>query len=417
MTRTRNLSDLLDSNGDVKSDALDNTSSDLVDDTTPQLGGNLDVNSNSIVSTSNGDINITPNGTGSVVLDGLSYPQADGTNGQFMTTDGSGNLSFGDVTSVGGATGVDFNDSVKARFGTGNDLEIYHDGYSSKIVETGTGSLQLGGTSSVDILSGDLGEYLARFHDDGKVELRYDNTVRLETTSTGVAVTGDLQAGDSGNGSFKAVSGTYGSVEIDGGAHSGWEGYSIGGRSVFMHNNNVTTGIYNDVDNQWVFSAAHNGEAHVYHAGTSKAYAGSFGWGVNGAVWGYSEGSNNLRVNLTQGSAKFWTNIDGTGTVNSRDSYNVSSVTDVTTGVYRPIINNDMNSASWSASCISSNEAPYNISFPLLSGPTVGGSGSAARTTYKTAGQCQIRNYDPTSYSSYFTDKEDCDVQGFGDLA
>ena len=27
----------------------------------------------------------------------------------------------------GGATGVDFNDNVKARFGTGNDLEIYHD--------------------------------------------------------------------------------------------------------------------------------------------------------------------------------------------------------------------------------------------------------------------------------------------------
>lgn len=37
-------------------------------DTTPQLGGNLDVNGNSIVSTSNGNINITPNGTGAVVI-------------------------------------------------------------------------------------------------------------------------------------------------------------------------------------------------------------------------------------------------------------------------------------------------------------------------------------------------------------
>ena len=42
----------------------------LVDDTTPQLGGNLDVNGNSIVSASNGNINITPNGTGNVVLHG-----------------------------------------------------------------------------------------------------------------------------------------------------------------------------------------------------------------------------------------------------------------------------------------------------------------------------------------------------------
>lgn len=37
-------------------------------DTSPQLGGNLDVNGNSIVSTSNGNIKITPNGSGAVVI-------------------------------------------------------------------------------------------------------------------------------------------------------------------------------------------------------------------------------------------------------------------------------------------------------------------------------------------------------------
>ena len=71
---------------------------DLVNDTTPQLGGSLDVNGNSIVSVSNGDIAITPNGSGKVILDGLSHPTADGTNGQALVTDGSGNLSFGDVS-------------------------------------------------------------------------------------------------------------------------------------------------------------------------------------------------------------------------------------------------------------------------------------------------------------------------------
>src|SRR6056300_214908 len=70
---------------------------DLVNDTTPQLGGNLDVNGNSIVSVSNGNITFTPDGTGKVIVDGLSYPTADGTNGQALITDGSGNLSFGDV--------------------------------------------------------------------------------------------------------------------------------------------------------------------------------------------------------------------------------------------------------------------------------------------------------------------------------
>ena len=68
------------------------------EDTSPELGGNLDVETYSIVSNTNRDINITPDGTGSVVLDGLSYPQADGTAGQAITTDGSGNLTFSDVS-------------------------------------------------------------------------------------------------------------------------------------------------------------------------------------------------------------------------------------------------------------------------------------------------------------------------------
>tara|TARA_Y100001937_G_scaffold18412_1_gene25418 strand:+ start:357 stop:965 length:609 start_codon:yes stop_codon:yes gene_type:complete len=69
--------------------------SDLVDDTSPQLGGNLDVNGNSIVSASNANISITPNGSGKVIIDGLSHPTSDGSNGQAIVTNGSGTLSFG----------------------------------------------------------------------------------------------------------------------------------------------------------------------------------------------------------------------------------------------------------------------------------------------------------------------------------
>ena len=43
---------------------------DVVDDTTPQLGGDLDVNGHDIVSVSNGNIKILPNGAGKVILDG-----------------------------------------------------------------------------------------------------------------------------------------------------------------------------------------------------------------------------------------------------------------------------------------------------------------------------------------------------------
>ena len=81
----------------VTIDATGTGLADIVDDTTPQLGGNLDVNGNSIVSASAGNIAITPDTTGNLVLDGLNWPQADGSADQYIKTNGSGQLSFGDA--------------------------------------------------------------------------------------------------------------------------------------------------------------------------------------------------------------------------------------------------------------------------------------------------------------------------------
>ena len=78
---------------------LDNSVSfDIVNDVTPQLGGDLDVNGNSLVSVSDGDITFTPDGTGKVVISGLNFPTADGTADQVMKTDGAGNITFGEVS-------------------------------------------------------------------------------------------------------------------------------------------------------------------------------------------------------------------------------------------------------------------------------------------------------------------------------
>ena len=46
------------------------TMSDVVDDTSPQLGGNLDMNGSDIVTTSNADLELAPNGTGHVTVKG-----------------------------------------------------------------------------------------------------------------------------------------------------------------------------------------------------------------------------------------------------------------------------------------------------------------------------------------------------------
>ena len=108
----------------------------VVEDTTPQLGGNLDVNGQDIVSTSNGDIDLDPNGTGNVVFKGnatkgsgqfklncennshgiiikgpphsagasytLTLPNDDGEVDQVLSTNGSGVLDWVDQTSSSG---------------------------------------------------------------------------------------------------------------------------------------------------------------------------------------------------------------------------------------------------------------------------------------------------------------------------
>jgi len=100
----------------------DISSSDVVDDTSPQLGGDLDVNSNAIVSASNGNIAITPNGSGSVIIDGLSHPQADGNAGQVLKTDGSGQLAFASVSSLAGAGIQNVSDDSSPQLGGNLDL-------------------------------------------------------------------------------------------------------------------------------------------------------------------------------------------------------------------------------------------------------------------------------------------------------
>jgi|TARA_R100001463_G_scaffold117479_1_gene173084 hypothetical protein len=60
--------------------------------------------------------------------------------------------------------------------------------------------------------------------------------------------------------------------------------------------------------------------------------------------------SNNSTAMSTvfNGTAKAWINMDGTGTISNRDSYNISGITDGGTGVYTVTISNDMSSANWS---------------------------------------------------------------------
>ena len=93
---------------------IDSTVSfDIVSDTSPQLGGNLDVNGQDIVSTSNADIDIIPNGTGDVNLGADTVQIGDNNANATLTTQGTGDLilntnngtNAGNITLEDGANG------------------------------------------------------------------------------------------------------------------------------------------------------------------------------------------------------------------------------------------------------------------------------------------------------------------------
>ena len=136
----------------------DISSSDVVDDTSPQLGGDLDVNGNSITgsavavtTSSNGNITLTPNGSGEVIIDGLKHPQADGNAGQVLKTDGSGQLAFASVSSLAGAGIQNVSDDSSPQLGGNLDVVTH------SIVSTSNRNITLAPNGSGKVVVGTNG--------------------------------------------------------------------------------------------------------------------------------------------------------------------------------------------------------------------------------------------------------------------
>ena len=117
--------------------SLTGIDTDLVSDTSPQLGCNLDVNTKNIV--------------------------------------------FGDSGSAS---------DDRLTFGAGTDLSVYHDGSHSRIVDSGTGNLILQ-TSKININNADGTEAIIHGTAGGAVEVYHANSVKLNTTISGVSITGN----------------------------------------------------------------------------------------------------------------------------------------------------------------------------------------------------------------------------------
>ena len=140
--------------------------------------------------------------TGIKVLAGGVDITAGGLKVAGISTFGGGDIqidgSAAGVSSVtwdASANSLIWKDNSKAVFGDGSDLTLYHTGSESHIQEQGTGGLILN-SSVTTIKNGSDTETIARFTENGGVDLNFDNSTKFATTNTGAVVTGIATASD-----------------------------------------------------------------------------------------------------------------------------------------------------------------------------------------------------------------------------
>ena len=321
----------------------------VAQDTTPQLGGNLDVNGQSIVSASNGNISITPNGSGKVIVDGLSHPTSDGSAGQFLKTDGGGNLSFATIT-------TDLSADTTPQLGGNLDVQTNEINTSTtngnvKLNPNGTGLIEIKGATNAGTIQ------LNCENNSHGIKLKSPphsaaQSYTLTFPSTAPSADKILQTDGSGNLSFADVSGG-----------TSWQS------SVKTANFTATAGEGYFVDT--------SGGAFEIDLPSSP----SVGDQIEFVDFSRSFASNNLT--LDQGSVKFQGNATSPKPVYDTDGQNIKIVYSGSTQGWIPLVDDDVTM-----------ETPQNYSIDFLvvaggggtsTGNTGGGGAGGYRTSTQTA--------------------------------
>lgn len=167
----------------------------VVEDTTPQLGGNLDLNGNSVTGT--GAVVLTSGSlttlSGNIITSG-GYVQASTEVRTPKVTSESGNeLTLESATAIIKVPDGDF-----MHFGNDGDVQIGRNSFFG----SDWGQIYFAGQSGYILPQNDFyikkgdvvsGETMASFIGDGAVSLYYDNALKIATTSAGIDVTGEVQ--------------------------------------------------------------------------------------------------------------------------------------------------------------------------------------------------------------------------------
>ena len=242
--------------------------------------------------------------------------------------DVAGGVNVGAALTVGGAVNVtgavtlnanlDLQDNDYLRIGTGDDLQIYHNGTSSFLTND-TGSLFVGG-SRVKLTNAAVTEVYVDCLENGRVDLMYDASVKLTTKSDGVDITGELQCdtldvdGDADFGGGK-ISFSEGGNVLDFadniaarfGAGNDLRIYHTGSHSFIkdagtgnLYINSSKLVITDAGDTETMANFIENGAVELFHNGVKKLETSSAGVTVTGtlnATTAITENGNALATN------------------------------------------------------------------------------------------------------------------------
>ena len=175
-----------------------------------EVAGNIKLNDNNqlLLGTSS-DLEIFHDAADSIINNNVGHlyisQKADDKDIIFRSDDSSGGLAEyfrvdGGAVKVIASKNFAFTDNVKAEFGDSGDLQIYHDGSNSYINDTDTGDLYIQAGDNMYFQTYGSGKRWITLTENAGVDLFYNDTKRLATTSTGVTVTGGLTV--SGTNSF-----------------------------------------------------------------------------------------------------------------------------------------------------------------------------------------------------------------------
>jgi len=173
---------------------------DIVQDTTPQLGGNLDVNGNSITtSVSNGDVNIVPNGTGDLKVQADLLRIGDENDNATITTYGTGDLTLstnggtnsGTISIADGANAnITLQPNGTGAVAVGNKLTVDNITVDANTISTtntnGNLTLSPNGTGDV-VIDGELalGNWTIEVDGSNNLLFKYSGDTKVRMTSAG----------------------------------------------------------------------------------------------------------------------------------------------------------------------------------------------------------------------------------------